>query len=51
MIAAQQAGTFERDIPSNHSPFFAPLIEPTITTGVTALTTAARAWLGGRPQG
>ncbi|QQC91877.1 amidohydrolase [Streptomyces alfalfae] len=47
VIAAQRAGTFERDIPSNHSPFFAPLIEPTITTGVTALTTAALAWLGG----
>ncbi|MFJ2773225.1 amidohydrolase [Streptomyces sp. NPDC087300] len=50
VIAAQKAGTFERDIPSNHSPFFAPLIEPTLTTGVTALTTAALAWLGGRPS-
>ncbi|MEU1330675.1 amidohydrolase [Streptomyces sp. NPDC005865] len=50
VIAAQRAGTFERDIPSNHSPTFAPLIEPTLTTGVTALTTAALAWLdGGRP--
>jgi amidohydrolase len=48
VMAARQAGTFERDIPSNHSPFFAPLIEPTITTGVTALTTAALAWLDGR---
>ncbi|MEU1155849.1 peptidase dimerization domain-containing protein, partial [Streptomyces sp. NPDC005918] len=50
VIAAQRAGTFERDIPSNHSPSFAPLVEPTLTTGVTALTTAALAWLdGGRP--
>ncbi len=33
-------------LPSNHSPLFAPVIEPTIRTGVAALTTAARAWLG-----
>lgn len=31
--------------PSNHSPFFAPVIEPTLTTGVSALHAAARAWL------
>ncbi|MEU1132467.1 amidohydrolase [Streptomyces sp. NPDC005900] len=47
VIAARRAGTFERDIPSNHSPFFAPLVEPTLTTGVTALTAAALAWLDG----
>ena len=33
-------------LPSNHSPLFAPVIDPTIRTGVAALTTAARAWLG-----
>ena len=32
-------------LPSNHSPLFAPVIDPTIRTGVTALTAAARAWL------
>jgi amidohydrolase len=32
-------------LPSNHSPLFAPVIEPTLRTGVTALTCAARAWL------
>jgi amidohydrolase len=32
-------------IPSNHSPFYAPVIEPTLSTGVTALVTAASAWL------
>ncbi|MEU6995415.1 amidohydrolase [Streptomyces sp. NPDC046465] len=47
VAAAQRAGTFERDIPSNHSPFFAPLVEPTISTGVTALTAGALAWLDG----
>ncbi|WP_353941144.1 amidohydrolase [Streptomyces sp. HUAS MG91] len=46
VAAAHKAGTADRDIPSNHSPFFAPLVDPTITTGVTALTTAALEWLG-----
>jgi amidohydrolase len=32
-------------LPSNHSPLFAPVIEPTLRTGVAALTSAARAWL------
>ena len=32
-------------LPSNHSPLFAPVVDPTIRTGVTALTSAARAWL------
>ena len=34
-----------RELPSNHSPFFAPVIEPTLSTGVTALVTAAQNWL------
>jgi amidohydrolase len=33
-------------LPSNHSPLFAPVPEPTIRTGVAALTAAARGWLG-----
>jgi amidohydrolase len=32
-------------LPSNHSPLFAPVVEPTIRTGVAALTAAARAYL------
>jgi hippurate hydrolase len=32
-------------LPSNHSPLFAPVIDPTIRTGVSALTAAARAWM------
>ncbi|TWD84026.1 hippurate hydrolase [Kribbella amoyensis] len=32
-------------LPSNHSPLYAPVIEPTISTGVAALTAAARGWL------
>jgi amidohydrolase len=33
-------------LPSNHSPLFAPVIDPTIRTGVAALAAAARTWLG-----
>jgi len=43
--AAYAAGTMARDIPSNHSPRFAPLIQPTLDTGVAALVTAAVTWL------
>ena len=32
-------------LPSNHSPLFAPVLDPTLRTGVAALTSAARAWL------
>jgi hippurate hydrolase len=39
-IAAIVAG-----LPSNHSSQFAPVISPTLDTGVAALTCAARAWL------
>ncbi|MGN6127070.1 MAG: amidohydrolase [Humibacter sp.] len=39
-------GTTDSDIPSNHSPHFAPLIHPTLETGVQALIVAAREWLG-----
>lgn len=35
-----------RTLPSNHSPMFAPAIEPTLTVGTAALVNAARAWLG-----
>ncbi len=34
-------------LPSNHSPLFAPVPEPTIRTGIAALTAAARVWLTG----
>ncbi|MFF8187990.1 amidohydrolase [Microbacterium sp. NPDC016588] len=33
-------------LPSNHSPHFAPVIEPTLRIGVGALSAAALAWLG-----
>jgi hippurate hydrolase len=33
------------DIPTNHNPRFAPVIHPTLETGVEALVVAAGAWL------
>lgn len=43
---ALATGRMPDDIPSNHSPFFAPLIEPTLEVGVAALVAGAREWLG-----
>jgi hippurate hydrolase len=34
-------------LPSNHSPLYAPVEDPTIRIGVSALTTGAREWLDG----
>jgi hippurate hydrolase len=42
---AEQAGRVQQDIPVNHSPAFAPVIQPTLDTGTQALITAALAWL------
>jgi hippurate hydrolase len=44
-FAAFLEGRLDR-LPANHSPEFAPVIEPTLSTGVQALTVAALAWLG-----
>jgi amidohydrolase len=43
---AEAAGTVSTDIPANHSPKFAPVIEPTLETGTAAAVVAALAWLG-----
>lgn len=45
---ALKTGRMPEDIPSNHSPHFAPLIEPTLEVGVAALVAAAREWLSVR---
>ncbi|MEV0495766.1 amidohydrolase [Streptomyces atratus] len=39
--AARQRGTVAQDIPVNHSPRFAPVLQPTLDTGVQALVAAA----------
>jgi len=41
MAAATVAG-----LPSNHSPLYAPVEDPTIAIGVSALSAAAREWFG-----
>ncbi|HWU47881.1 MAG TPA: amidohydrolase [Humibacter sp.] len=46
VAAAMANGTMETDVPSNHSPYFAPVIQPTLDTGVQALIVAAKTWLG-----
>jgi amidohydrolase len=42
--AAEQAGTLD-EIPANHAPDFAPVLHPTLRTGVEAMLAAAGAWL------
>jgi hippurate hydrolase len=45
---AKEAGRIN-DLPVNHSPLFAPVIHPTLQTGVEALVVAAQAWFSARP--
>jgi amidohydrolase len=42
---ALKAGRVEQDIPVNHSEFFAPVIEPTLSAGTQALVVAALSYL------
>ena len=42
---AADAGRVAQDIPVNHSPSFAPVIQPTLDTGTEALVVAALDWL------
>jgi amidohydrolase len=46
--AAVEAGTVSSDIPANHSPFFAPAIDPTLAIGTRAQAVAALAYLAPR---
>ncbi len=39
-----------RDLPSNHSPHYAPVIEPTLSIGIAALVNAAHTWLPAAPE-
>ena len=48
---AADAGRLSQDIPVNHSPNFAPVIQPTLDTGTEALVVAALAWLSPDGQG
>jgi len=44
---AQAAGRLN-DLPTNHNPRFAPVIRPTLRTGVETLVIATRAWLAAK---
>jgi hippurate hydrolase len=44
--AAVDAGTVAQDIPTNHNPGFAPVIHPTLQTGVATMVTATLDVLG-----
>jgi len=46
LAEAQAAG---RQLPSNHSPLFAPMADPSIKTGITAEVTLLRDLLKGTP--
>ena len=42
--AASKAGKVD-ELPANHAPDFAPVLDPTLRTGIEAMLTAAGAWL------
>ena len=44
---AKAAGRLN-DLPTNHNPRFAPVIQPTLRTGVETLVVATRAWLAAK---
>ncbi|SFU40035.1 M20 family metallopeptidase [Nitrosospira multiformis] len=46
---AQAAGEINK-IPTNHSPYFAPVMHPTLETGVETMVVGALAWLQHEPQ-
>lgn len=41
----EKAGTIYENVPGNHSPFFAPVIQPTLKTGIDAMAVAALTFL------
>ena len=43
---AEKAGRVAQDVPTNHSSKFAPVIHPTLETGIQTLTTASLSYLG-----
>jgi amidohydrolase len=47
---AETRGRLSQDIPVNHSPMFAPVLDPTLDTGTEALVVAAAAFLQTQPS-
>jgi hypothetical protein len=48
VTAALRDGRID-SLPGNHSPHFAPVIEPTLSTGIQTLVVAARTWFETSP--
>jgi hippurate hydrolase len=48
--AAESSGRIASDIPANHSPKFAPVIQPTLKTATAAIVVASLAWLASWPD-
>jgi amidohydrolase len=44
-VRADQIAAVVAEQPSNHSPFYAPVVEPTLRVGVAALVAATHTWL------
>ena len=42
---AEREGRLQQDIPTNHSPFFAPVMQPTLKVAIDAMTSAALTFL------
>ncbi|WP_321931319.1 M20 family metallopeptidase [Paraburkholderia guartelaensis] len=50
VYAQARAAKKLNEIPSNHSPKFAPVLDPTLRTGLEAMLCAAAAWLGRKSE-
>lgn len=48
MYAKAKAAGRLNDLPTNHNPRFAPVIQPTLHTGVETMVVATRAWLAAK---
>jgi hippurate hydrolase len=48
VYAKAKAANRLNELPVNHSPKFAPVLHPTLRTGVEALIVATHAWLSSR---
>jgi metal-dependent amidase/aminoacylase/carboxypeptidase family protein len=47
---AAQTGRIAQDVPTNHSSKFAPVLRPTLETGIQTLATASLSYLGGKDR-
>jgi amidohydrolase len=45
VTTVDEARTIVEGLPANHSPLYAPVVEPTLRSGIAGLTAVARAWV------